>query len=534
MTSLMGPASADLAEQEWLDEPCCAEALREVKAAFDAFTGGDERWDDVRTVGHLGHSHVAYRLLDVVGHDHEPHVVVAFAEFLTQAVREREVGPARLLAGLAHLADGDALAAERCLDEALGADPALAPAASELSLLALDRGDLDRTATLLARACCSPVNARWLDDQRRRAGGRDKKVGRNELCPCGSGRKSKRCCDGRGTPSLKVRSELMMVRLALFAAPRNGWSRLLAMAAASPGPDMDEGELEERTHDQFLLDLAVFEGGLADEYLAERGPLLPDDERDLLTRAIAEPRRLWKLLEVDEGTGMRLQLAEGPGSPTETLWLDERSGSRGRCPGEQILARVLSCENTWISLGAPIIVAPLHRRRTRVLLRLSPGAIDYAAWYGTLLAPPTLQNRESEPLVLCRAELAPASPAEVADVLDDLLVGEGEGDNTAWHEVVDLGGGDTVLRGTVSLAGDRVVVTTNSEARHDRLIARLTAALDAAIVADERQPAMEAVREHRARQKPGGGEAAADEHSWRADDPDIPPEAATALEDYMI
>lgn len=530
----MRPEFVDATEQEWLVDSCCAEALREVKAAFEAFVGGDEPWDAVQTVGHLGHSHVAHGLLDVVGHDHEPDVVVAFAEFLARAVLESEVGPARLLAGLAHLADSNALAAERCFDEALRADAALAAAASELSLLTLDRGDLDRTATLLARACCPPISTRWLHDQRRRAGGRDAKVGRNELCPCGSGHKSKRCCDGRVTPSLKVRSALMMVRLALFAARRSGWSRSLAMAAASPGPNMDERELEELSDDEFLLDLAVFEGGLADEYLAERGLLLPDDERDLLERAIAEPRRLWKLLEVHEGTGMRLQLADGRGSSDETRWLDERSGSTGRRPGEQVLARVLPCEDTWISLGVPVIVAPLHRRHTRALLQSSPGAIDYAAWYGTLLAPPTLQNREGEPLALCRAELAPASPAGVPDVLDALLVGEGEGDDRAWHELFDLGGGDTVLRGTVSLAGDRVVVTTNSEARHDRLIARLTAALDAAVVTDERQPAMEAVREHRLRQERGGGEAAADAQSWRADDPDIPPEAAAALEAYMI
>ena len=231
---------------------------------------------------------------------------------------------------------------------------------------------------------------------------------------------------------------------------------------------------------------------------------------------------------------MRLQRTDGSGSPTETLWLDERSGSRGRSPGEQILARVLSCEDTWAALGVPVVVAPLHRPRTRALLRSSPDAIDYAAWYGTLLAPPELRNREGEPLVLCRAELSPASPAGVAGVLDDLLVGEGEGHDRVWHEMFDLGGGDTVIRGTVHLADDRVVVETNSEARHDRLVAGLQAAVDAAVVVDERQPAMEAMRQHRARQESGADEAASGGRSWQAGDPDMPPEAASALEEYMI
>ena len=530
----MGAAKADSAEQDWRRDRCCVEALREVQAAFDAFADGGEQWEAVATVGHLGHGHVARDFLDVMTHGHEPHEVVAFAESLRRSVREREAGPARLLAGLAHLAEGDVLAAERCLDEALRADASLAAAASELSVLALDRGDLDRTATLLAHACCPPVDAQWLDRQRRLVAGRGSRVGRNEPCPCGSGRKSKRCCDGRAVPSLRVRSALTMQRLALYAAQHGVEPWKLVLAAASLGSDMAEEDLDGRSDDLFLLDLAAFEGGLADAYLAERGPLLPDDERDLLARAIAEPRRLWKVTEVDEGTGMRLQRTDGSGAPTETIWLDERSGSAGRRPGEQILARVLACEDTWVSLGVPVVVAPLHRPRTRALLRSSPDAIDYAAWYGTLLAPAALRNREGEPLVLCRAELAPGSPADMAGVLDDLLVGDGEGDDKVWHEMFDLGGGDTVVRATVCLAGDRVVVETNSEARHNRLVAGLRAALDATVVVDKRQPAMEAVREHRASQESDANEAATGVPSWRAGDPDMPPEAAAALEEYMI
>ena len=182
------------------------------------------------------------------------------------------------------------LAAERCLEEALRADPGLAPAASELSVLAVDRGDLDRTATLLAHACCPLIDAQWLDRQRRLATGRGSKAGRNEPCPCGSGRKSKRCCDGRVAPSLKVRSALMMQRLALYATQHGVVPWMLALAAASLGSDIEEDDVDGCSDDPFLFDLAVFEGGLADAYLAERGPLLPDDERDLLTRAIAEPR----------------------------------------------------------------------------------------------------------------------------------------------------------------------------------------------------------------------------------------------------
>ena len=548
----MRPGTSDSAELGWLDDACCVEALRTVEAALARFASG-RAVDAAEIVGHLGHGHVGQRLVDVVADDHDLEQLAAFAEALTRDVREREVGPARLLAGLVHLAAGDALAAEQCLDDALRADPRLGLAASVLSVLALDRGDLDRTATLLVRACCPPVDVRWLDRHRRGASARESRVGRNDPCPCGSGRKSKRCCDGGVAVSLKVRSSLMMERLAVYAAGHDVQSIVLGLVLASIGPDVDLADVDDRRDDLFLFDVAVFEGGLAEAYLAERGTLLVEDERDLLERAIAEPRRLWRVVEVDEGTGMRLRLADGSDFGIDTIWLDERSGSVGRRQGEHVLARVLQCEDAWIGLGVPVIVAGSHRARTRDILRSSPGPVEYADWYGTLLAPPALCNREGEPLVLCRAELAPPSPVDVdhlIGVLDGLLAGDGGGANGVWHELFDLGDGDhqhgggvlldtfdiehsgeTVVRATVAIAGDRVVVEANSEVRQDRLLRSLANALDAEIVVDERRSAIEAVREHRATPRT---RAAAERRSWRAGDPDMPPEAATALEEHMI
>lgn len=519
MTLIEDRFADDASTQPLLHAPrCCAEAFDVVREAFWSFSSGGEIAPAV-VARHLRHDHIAHELVDELGTDRDPAEFVAFAEAVAGAVRDSDAGGAWLLAGLAHLGAGETLAAEACLERAVRGEPTSGPAAGELAILALDRGDLTRTANLVARACCSPIDTEWVRRLQQAQSAGVTAAGRNDPCPCGSGRKSKRCCDGRFTASLKVRSSLMMERLALYAAHADRRPILLLLAAASLRGDQSDGDtghggdLEDRADDLFLVDLANFEGGLTLDYLAERGELLADDERDLLERALEEPRQLWKITAVDEGVSMDLH---DPGSG-RTVTIQERSGSRGRKPGEHLLARVVACADTWVMLGTPLILDAAHRRGARALLAEEPGVLEWAAWYGALLAPPQLHNREGEPLVLCRSELAPGRPEAVAPVLDELL--DAAGDGVVWYEHVELVPGDVVIRGTVSLDGDLVVVETNSHVRHQRLLDQLTAALDAEVLTDERQD-------------PRDARAALHEH--RATDPDMPPEAAAALEDYMI
>lgn len=503
---------------------CCAEAFDEVHAAFWSFSSG-AGMDEAAVARHLRHDHVAHELVDELGSDDDVAAWVAFAEAVAGAVRDAEAGGAWLLAGLARLGAGDALGAEACLERAVRCEPTLGPAAGELAVLALDRGDLARTAGLVARACCSPVDPEWIRRHRQAQSAGAITAGRNDPCPCGSGRKFKRCCNGRATASLKVRSSLVMDRLGLYASGPDRRPILLLLAAASlRDGDTGPGELEDRADDLFLLDLANFEGGLALDYLAERGELLADDERDLLERALEAPRQLWKITAVDEGASMDLHDA----ASGRTVTIQERSGSRGRKPGEHLLARVVRCEDTCVMLGMPLLIDAAKRRGLRALLAEEPGVLEWTAWYGGMLAPPKLCNREGEPLVLCRSELAAGRPEVIVPVLDELL--EPAGDDVTWYEEVELAPGDVVVRGTVCLDGDLVVVQTNSQIRQERLLDLLLTALDAEVLTEERRDPVDTSREHRSANVGAGDE----DVSWRAGDPEMPPEAAAALEEHMI
>lgn len=50
------------------------------------------------------------------------------------------------------------------------------------------------------------------------------KVGRNDACPCGSGKKFKQCCETKGSGGLQSRVILLLVAAAVLAAIIAGFS----------------------------------------------------------------------------------------------------------------------------------------------------------------------------------------------------------------------------------------------------------------------------------------------------------------------
>ena len=75
--------------------------------------------------------------------------------------------------------------------------------------------------------------------------------------------------------------------------------------------------------------------------------------------------------------------------------------------------------------------------------------------------------------------------AVAAKVLGHHYEPEGDG----WVEMHDLGGGEEILRATLALDGDRLTVTTHSEARLDRVLSLLSDELaGATVVSEERRP----------------------------------------------
>ncbi|MEX2658137.1 MAG: SEC-C metal-binding domain-containing protein, partial [Acidimicrobiales bacterium] len=177
----------------------------------------------------------------------------------------------------------------------------------ELADYVVDRGDLAHALALVRHPDLSPsVGAvALLEELHAETGGALRGVGRNDPCPCGSGRKFKVCCQRDPKVPLRARTRLLVYKLAHFAAADHRRRALVGLATSAADPDSPTllFDLRELVFDRVIVDLAVFEGGVAAEYLDQRGPLLPADERNLLEVLLDEPRRLWEAIEVDPGTG---------------------------------------------------------------------------------------------------------------------------------------------------------------------------------------------------------------------------------------
>src|SRR6266702_1845919 len=200
--------------------------------------------------------------------------------------------------------------ARRMIGSCLRLDPALLPAVRDAMEYELCAGNWARAWELASAIGADDIAEPllWLLERLRQPTPGAEHASRNQPCPCGSGRKYKACCrvkdlDG-GVHPLPHRAPALYAMLATFA--RRGPNRMVTdrMAACAIGAP----------HAAMLaLDLAIFDGGAARRFLAVRGHLLRDDERDLLGEWLAEPVDMYEVSSVRRGTELTLRsLVGGP------------------------------------------------------------------------------------------------------------------------------------------------------------------------------------------------------------------------------
>lgn len=361
----------------------------------------------------------------------------------------------------------EAAEAERCLGRALEADPDFAPALAELATIAEERGRAAEAVEHLRRLGAPPDDPQLRRVQDALRWGRSA-TGRNAPCPCGSGRKYKVCCLGRELPPLAERVDWLFAKAVAFANRPAERGLLLELAEAlTRGPG--EGELLDALSEPLVTDVALFEEGLLERYLAVRGALLPEDERALAAAWLQRPRSLLEITGVAPGElelrdtldGERWVVPTGP------------AGSAAR-PGELLLARVCGAGDAHRFVGA-ILTIPLRLRDSLLdLIAAEPEAWDWLDWLAAATAPPTLANTEGEPLMFCEADYRIDHEAAARALGEGFDEAEGDGPGRVFHQMLDRDGARWV-RGTLRLDGDRLRIEANSEARFEGLQERIAA-----------------------------------------------------------
>jgi hypothetical protein len=270
----------------------------------------------------------AERLLGAVlavdrGEDIDPEVADALADVDgVAAVAEQLVGgdlvsPSRLAAtldrlttvagrpghaGLAFLRSrlaewlGDAAAQQEALQPALAAG--FPSAQVDAAWFAADRGDA-REAVSLLRSARVPDDDPDLQLLARYTTAGPQLVGRNDRCWCGSGRKHKHCCLRLNGHDLEARTPWLHAKAVMFLQRPPQRPMLLGVATASAGVERAEDAPERviaAACDGTVAELCLFEGGLFERFLDQRGALLPDDELALARSWAASRHRPWEVL----------------------------------------------------------------------------------------------------------------------------------------------------------------------------------------------------------------------------------------------
>lgn len=441
----------------WDLDTCCEDELDRVIVAWRDFLF-ESKVPDRPVADALTHGSVAHAFMD--RETSLPRVVdqllpqhIEFASALVQVAGARAAG-AFLLRALMHDFERRVLDAEADLERALTMDFGCLPALLTLAEYASERGDVRRSLSLLRRAGMPADHPTVLGLSNLfpdHSG-----VGRNDPCPCGSGRKFKVCCQQHPRIPPEVAVKFLTDRISGFVG-RHHRSAIVGLASSAVADsEFEVDDLIQMTGDPFTLHLAVFEGELIEDYLGVRGPLLTSEDRQLVTDWFESAvLRLWQVTGVDSD-----QISLRRVSSDETAQVP-RPTDLDMHAGEYLLARVGPSYDRDRLIGEILTVHERYRDR---LLWLTEHWLDpdlLAHWYGETQFPPTVTNREGHALVSRLAWLAPPRDGEeVESALDGHFTRTDDG----WSSIAEIDG-EPEVRAVMAWEDDFLRVETDSEER---------------------------------------------------------------------
>ena len=215
---------------------------------------------------------------------------------------DRSARPAlRWLRARAHEELGEAGTAEQELRQAERLDSSWPPTVVDLARYANDRGDAAAGLALLRRIDDDAAPAlRAVLERHRPLPART--MPRNDPCWCGSGRKFKQCHLHRSDqPPLSERAGWLYQKAALYLFATS-WRELVddlgALRVEHAASDREADELMDDGH---VVDVTLFEGGALDDFVRDRGALLPADELLLAEQWLLTERSVFEVTAVSAG-----------------------------------------------------------------------------------------------------------------------------------------------------------------------------------------------------------------------------------------
>jgi len=265
------------------------------------------------------------------------------------------------------------------------------------------------------------------------------KIGRNAPCPCGSGKKYKKCCLNKAA---KPPEDLLWRRLGdahdrlidnLMAFARKTFGDLaltVAMGEFLLWPETDQPDDLLLNHMQLFVPWFVFNWvydpedteidlaappfqTVAQVYAKERGPMLDGLQRRLIDATSEQPYSFLEVISCKPGHGFRLKdILQG--TVTDVI---EKRGSENARPGDILFGRIIQVDHVAMLVGCSSILIPPNRKPAIIELRrdifqenrsITPDILNeydielrdlYFYIYESLFQPPQLCNTDGDPLL---------------------------------------------------------------------------------------------------------------------------------------
>jgi hypothetical protein len=326
-------------------------------------------------------------------------------------------------------------------------------------------------------------------------------TGRNEPCPCGSGRKYRQCCGNGGSPSSGLAAsgtrDSALAKLLTFAfhpafdsdhavAEVMFWGNLIR-DSSSPEFEwiLDSEDATIKYNTWFLLDWeAESSGTVVDIFLEEAAAGLTPAERDFLNRLAHASLRLYEVESVQPGEGVHLI----------DLWTSTRLFVIERTATDEMVAwDLLGARVAPDGMGGNVFEGGLYlypveskdevlrhfRRLYRRHHRRFPfedantffrrhGIVFHHLWLRLVAfpEPPEIVTSDGDPLVFCRSVFDTDEPEAIRQILEaQPQVRAGADGTLAWLEPDGTVGHEI---GAWSIEGKRVLFETNSQERATR------------------------------------------------------------------
>ena len=290
---------------------------------------------------------VVDELIDPDGVSADPAHARAVGDRLVElAKRGRQTGVASWVRGLVDERSRRPLDAEQWFVKGLTADPDAGVLIDRLGWYASDRGDAVSASRLLRQLEDdngeAEVVAAFACDTH--AG-----IGRNDPCWCGSGRKFKQCHLGVVIqPPLSDRVGWIMHKAFSYLRRHGGEAVGAIVSAAAAWAGDDIGNVRQALNDPIVFDTILVEGGGWHRFIADRGPLLPADELDLIQQWLPIQRSVYEVVAVNRGAGADVRDLR----TDDVVRVAERSSSHAWRAGMMLLGRAVPDGNGHQFVGA--------------------------------------------------------------------------------------------------------------------------------------------------------------------------------------